>query len=143
MVSDIQLYDESHPYDTAAILPVVGAPFAYHQFRSGRSNWESTAAALLLGAAVTEGAFYVAGRTAGFTSLELFLGRGLGAAGFTWAGRHYAWGMLMTPANTSGLGWRVPTWVWLIGAYEISMYWGDRVELAHRSPKMEQFEQFH
>ena len=132
MVDNIQLYDSDHPMDSAAMIPFVGAPFAYHQFRQGRGSWETTAAGLMLGTIVTEGAFYIAGRGAGFTSMELFLGRSMAAAGFTWGGRHYTLGMFINHStSTKGLGWRVPTWVWLIAAYEITFWWGDKVERAH------------
>jgi hypothetical protein len=124
MVSDISLYDESTPFDSAALLPFVGAPFAYHTFRSGRSNWPTTVASLGIGFGLTNAAFRIAGRRAGFTSTEWALGQILGAIGVRVGGRHYLMAMLHPEA--SGLGWRVPLWVNALMMYEFTLWYDDK-----------------
>ncbi len=118
MVSDISLYDESTPFDSAAILPFVGAPFAYHQWRSGRSNWPTTIASLGIGFGLTTVAFRFAGRRAGFTATEWALGQGLGALGVRVGGRHYLMSMAAPAGGSAALSWSIPTWVFVLGAYE-------------------------
>jgi len=118
MVSDISLYNESTPYDTAAILPVVGAPFAYHQWRSGRSNWPTTIVSLGIGFGLTTAAFRLAGRRAGFTASEWALGQGLAALGVRVGGRHYLLAMAAPAGSSTALSWSIPTWVFALGTYE-------------------------
>lgn len=120
VVSDISLYNENTPLDSAALLPFVGAPFAYHSFRSGRSNWPTTIAALGIGFGLTTTAFRIAGHRAGFTGAEWALGQGLGALGFRVGGRHYLAAML-SPGSV-GVSWSIPTWAFALGMYEFSRW---------------------
>lgn len=120
MVSDISLYDDGVYSDSAALLPFVGAPFAYHAFRSGRSNWPTTLLSLGIGFGLTTSVLRLAGRGAGFTSMEWMLGQGLGAAGVRVGGRHYL--MAMFAPRAVGLSWGIPTWVFIVGFYEWNKY---------------------
>ena len=137
-VEDLRIINPAHPVDSAALLPFVGAPFAYHQFRQGRSTWGSTALSAGISVGVGEFAFWYAGRAAGFTSLEWFLGRGLHSLGVTHGGRSYLSSMILGSKNPAkGFGWRVPTWVYALGMYEYGMWFGDWASSAQ--PGSQQF----
>jgi hypothetical protein len=125
MVSTIQLIDENNPIDSTAMLPFVGAPFSYHQFRQGRSNWPTTIASLGLGLVVTEGTFFIAGKSAGFTSMEWFLARGASALGIRYGGRSLLAAAFLPGGTTAGASWGVPMWFNAVLMYEFSM-WYDR-----------------
>lgn len=116
--SDIDLIDPSRPFDAGALLPFVGAPFAYHQFRSGRSNWASTVASLGIGIGVTEGAFFFAGRRAGFTSTEWFLARTASALGVRYGGRSLMAAAFFEGGTAAGASWGLPLWFSALLVYE-------------------------
>jgi len=120
------LFNPAHPHDSLALLPFIGAPFAYHQFRMGRGSWSSTGVSAAIGIGLTQGIFWGAGRYIGFTGMELFLGRGMGALGFTYGGRYFGFGSMLLPAKSAAeVGWRVPAWVVAVGMYEFAQ-WYDR-----------------
>ena len=119
MVDQISLYDESYPQDTFSILPVVGVPFAYNQFRQGRGNLPSTIASLMLGVGMSESAMYFGLRQAGYSSTEIALARIGSAAGFRFAGRGLTGLMIWGPRTTAGLSWGIPFWFWPLAFYEI------------------------
>lgn len=113
-------YDPEHPHDTLALSPFFGAPFGYHQWRQGRSNIVTSLASLAISVASTEAIFLLAGRTAGFTSLEWGLGRGLSILGVRYGGRSFTMGAIFGPraGYSATFGWSVPVWLWAILTYE-------------------------
>jgi hypothetical protein len=126
------LLNPAHPHDSLALLPFVGAPFAYNQFRMGRGSWLGTGVSAAIGIGFTQGIFWGVGRAAGFTSIELFLGRGLGALGFTYGGRFMGFsGMLLGPSTAAEVGWRIPHWVAALAMYEYGTWFGNKVSTAH------------
>ncbi len=130
------LYDSDHPADSLALLPLVGGPFAYHTFRSGRGTWISTGVSAAIGVGFTHLTFQIAGRSAGFTATELMLGRGLGALGFTYGGRFFGFSALArAPISTAGMGWRVPHWATTLAMYEYQKWFFGKVTTAHTTEK--------
>jgi hypothetical protein len=120
IVDDISLYDPNYPQDTFAVLPVVGVPFAYNQFRQGRGNLPSTLASLMLGVGMSEFAMYYGLRQAGYSSLEIALARTGSALGFRYGGRGLTGLMIWGPRTMSaGISWAVPLWIYPLAAYEI------------------------
>ena len=61
MVDDLKVFNPAHPEDSLSYLPFVSAPFAYNQFRQGRSSWATSAISLGIGVGVTEFAFWQPG----------------------------------------------------------------------------------
>ncbi len=118
MIDDISLYDSNYPQDTLAILPVVGVPFAYNQFRQGRGNLPSTIASLMLGVGMSESAMYFGLRQAGYSSTEIALARAGSALGFRFGGRGMTGLMIWGPRTAAGLTWAVPLWVMPWAMYE-------------------------
>ena len=57
------VYDPEHPYDSMSMVPFVGAPFGYHQWRQGRSSKVQTLLSIALSVGTTEAIFAVAGRS--------------------------------------------------------------------------------
>lgn len=131
MVDDLKIFNPAHPEDSLSYLPFVSAPFAYNQFRQGRSSWETSALSLGIGVGVTELAFWYAGRAAGFTSMEWFLARGATALGVRFGGRSLLGAAFLGSRTTAGAGWGVPIWVTGLLMYEYGMWFGDKVSTAH------------
>jgi len=126
IIDDISLYDSNYPQDTFAILPVVGVPFAYNQFRQGRGNLPSTLASLMLGVGMSESAMYFGLRQAGYSSVEIALARTGSAMGFRFGGRGVTGLMIWGPRTSAGLTWAVPLWVMPFAMYEtwqLSHWW--------------------
>jgi len=112
-----------HPTDALAMAPVVGSPFAWHQFRMGRSSIPGTIASLGIGILASEAAWYGVRRLGGasITQSEIFFARGLTALGLREGGRSFiSSAFLGSRTGTTGLrlGWGIPTWVLALGVYE-------------------------
>ncbi len=122
------MVDPSHPQDSLALLPFIGTPFGYNAFRQGRGSWGATALGVGIGIGFSEAVFLFAGTRAGFTAVELMLGRVMGMAGVTYGGRSMSWGWLLGVKDANkGLGWRVPTWAIALGMYEYGQWFGHKV----------------
>jgi len=119
---------QEHPLDVLSLTPVVGAPFAYHQFREGRSSLSGTIASLGIGLVTTEAAWYAARRYGiSVTSSELMLARGLHTAGLRFGGRSYLGYALFGARTAAGLGWSIPLWATALLMYEYQRWFVGKV----------------
>ena len=128
-----QYYDADHPFDSASLMPFIGMPFGYHTYRQGRSNPVATVSSVLISVGTTEALFLMAGRSAGFSSLEWTLGRGLSALGVRYGGRSFTAGAILgTRAGAAaGFGWAPPVWFTALLMYEYGMWFGEKVAPKH------------
>jgi len=113
-----------HPTDALAMTPVIGSPFAWHQFRMGRSSLPGTIASLGIGLLASEAAWYGVQRMGGasITSRELFLARGLSSLGLRHGGRSFLGSAFFGSRSAAGLGWGIPAWAVVLGIYEF-VHW--------------------